>query len=258
MARTKVEQAQRSLTVSKAIRVLRLLAEKGQPMGVTEIARHLEVYPSVASRLVMTLEENKLLRQDPQTLKYALGVGLIELGTAAIAGLEFTALADPVLRQLNEATKETVFLMTPSNGQGIYLKKIESPQRVAIRSEVGTREYLHSSGLGKSILAFWDDDEVNKVIDRYGLPRFTPNTITDPERLRQELAAVRQLGYAIDNEEGEEGIRCIGAPVFDHTRRPIASISISGPSFRTTVAKLIGWSELLLQTTRALSRQLGF
>lgn len=258
MPRRKSPQPQLLLTVNKAISVLKLLARHGREMGVTEIAAALGMNASVASRLATTLEAEGLLRQNPQTLRYHLGFGLLELSTAALDGMELRTLAQPVLEGLNAATGETVFLMVLDRGEGVYVHRIDSPQRVAIQSRIGSREPVHASAVGKALIAYLPEEEVAAILARRGLPRRTPRTITDAEAFMAHLAVVREQGYAIDDEEGEQGIRCIGAPLLDHGGHPVASVSISGPAFRTPVEKLVSWSPLLLEGTREISRQLGY
>lgn len=257
MARPKNRVAPQSQTVDRAITILKLIAERGREMSVTEIARELDVYPSVVSRLVITLEHHMLLRQNPVTRRYFLGFGLVHLGTTVLKSIELTQVARPYLKRLNEHTNETIFMMVLDQYKGVYVDKVPSPQAVTIQSDVGNPETLHNSAVGKAILAFLPDYERDMIIERAGLPRLTSNTITDPRRLLEELAYIRACGFAIDDEEGEEGIRCIGAPILNHVNFPVASISIAAPKFRTPLKKLEGWKDALLDAARAISQELG-
>lgn len=258
MARPKSEKPHYLMTVDRAIKLLYVLADHRREMGVTEIAKELDVYPSVVSRLLATLQRHNLARQNPTTLKYQLGLGILQLSVAMSDSLDLNAAALPTLGWLNEITQETVFLMVQDHGEGIYIQRKDSPQRVAIQSQVGAREPLHASSVGKALLAHLPEDEVERILTERPLIKRTPNTITDVEAFRVHLETIRQQGYAIDDEEGEIGIRCIGAPVFDYTGFPVAAVSISGPSFRTPVEKLIEWSPLLLAGTAEISRRLGY
>lgn len=258
MPRRKTRLGPQAQTVDRAIRILKIIAENKGEMGVNQIAEALGVFPSVASRLITTLEYHNLLRQNPQTLKYSLGLGLVELSTVALAGIELHEVSRPVLEELNEKTGETVFLMVLDRGEGVYIHRIDSRQRIAIRSEVGRREPAHASAVGKALLAYLPEPEVEEIARRVGLPKMTENTITDLDALKAHLAEVRARGFAIDDEEGEIGIRCIGAPIFDHRGQPVASISISTPAFRVSREQLLGWSDLLVEGARRISRHLGY
>ena len=227
-------------------------------MGVTEIASALDVYPSVISRLLATLKKDRLVRQNPLTLKYQLGSGILELSAAVIDSMDLASIARPALEELNRITNETVLLMVVEGSHGVYLQRVDSPHGVAIRSRVGGREPLHASSVGKALLAHLPEEQVDRILAERGLPPRTPNTITDPIVFREHLAEIRQKGYAIDDEEGEIGIRCIGAPVFNHLRQPVAAVSIAAPAYRTPVEKLIGWSHVLLEKTAEISEQLGY
>ncbi len=258
MPRRKTRVEPQSQTVDRALSILKMIAAENEEMSVTEIANRLEIYPSVVSRLITTLEYHNLLRQNPHTRRYWLGLGLVELGSKALDSIDLVEVAKPMLQHLSDETAETVFLMILDRDAGVYVAKMSSPKPIAIQSEVGHREPLHSSAVGKSLVAFLPEDERNRIVERVGLPKLTPNTITDPEQFHEELANVRAQGYAIDNEEGEVGIRCIGAPIFNHNHYPIASVSISTPAFRTPLERLLGWRDALLAATQAISHELGY
>ncbi len=258
MPRPSLGKAQTLHTVERAIAVLKTLAQSDREMGVTEIAAALDVYPSVVSRLLATLRKHSLVRQNPQTLKYQLGTGILEFSVAVMDSMDLTAISRPMLEELNRLTSETVFLMVIDGTYGVYLQRIDSPHGVGIRSRVGGREPLHASSVGKALLAHLSDAEVDRILSERGLPERTPNTITDPDVFRKHLAEIRRNGYAIDDEEGEIGVRCIGAPVFNHLGQPVAAVSISGPAFRTPVEKLVGWSQILLDHVAEISQRLGY
>jgi len=258
MPRPRSDNSQTLHTVERAISVLKTLARSGREMGVTEIANALDVYPSVISRLLATLRKDRLVRQNPQTLKYQLGMGILELSAAVIDSIDLTSIARPALGELNRMTSETVFLMVIDGTDGVNLMRIDSPHGVVTKARVGGREPLHTSAVGKALLAHLHVEEVDHILQERGLPPSTPNTITDPAVFREHLKMIRQQGYAIDDEEGEIGVRCIAAPVFNYLEEPVAAISISAPAFRTPVEKLISWSPLLLEKAAEISQQLGY
>ncbi len=178
-------------TVDKALSVLEFLS--GQPQGRrgSEIARALGFHPATTHRLLSTLEARGYVRKDPVTKCYTLGLKCLELGGAVLASIELPSIARPYLEALQAETGETVHLMINDRGQGIYLTKIESEHRVRMASQLGRRSYLHCTAVGKAMLAFMDEKEVDAIIEEHGLPRFTPNTITDKEILKKELLTIR-------------------------------------------------------------------
>lgn len=258
MPRPSTGKVQTLHTVERAIAVLSTLAQNSREMGVTEIAATLNVYPSVVSRLLATLKKHRLVRQNPQTLKYLLGTGILELSVAVMDSIDLTMVSRPALEELGRLTNETVCLVVIDGAHGVCLQRVDSPHGVGIRSRVGWREPLHACAVGKALLAYLPDNDVDRIIADFGLPPRTPNTIVDPDAFREHLKEVRLRGYAVDDEEAEIGIRCIGAPVFNHMGQPVAAVGISGPAFRTPVEKLIGWSGILLDNAAEISQKLGY
>lgn len=245
-------------TVDRAIQVLRTLLEHRTEMGVTEIARELGLYPSTVSRILATLADHSFVSKSPTSSKYYLGLGILEFGSAVLERMELREIARPVLEELAAMSRETIFLMVMDRGEGVYIDRIDSPQTVAIQSMVGRREPVHCSGVGKAMLAHLDESEVDWVIREKGLPRRTPQTITDPEILKAHLAQIRRRGFALDNEEGETGIRCVAAPIFDHRGRPVAAASIAAPSYRCSLEQLEMWAPRVMEGTASISRHLGY
>jgi DNA-binding IclR family transcriptional regulator len=243
-------------TVEKALRVLFHLGAARRELALGEVARAVGLHPSTTYRLLSVLARHRLVQGGALRGHYGLGLGLVELGHLALDTLELRAKARPVLLDLMEATRETVHLMMLDGQTGIYVDRVESPQRVRVASSVGHREYLHASAVGKAILAHLPADRFAQVVAR-GLPRMTPHTITDPARLRWHLRAVARRGFAIDNEEGEAGIRCVGAPIFDHRGEVIASVSVTGPAYRLPLGRLAAWGPRVRRAAATISARLG-
>ena len=148
--------------------------------------------------------------------------------------------------------------MILNDSMGVYIDSLESPQRTRVVSSIGTRDDLHFSAVGKTILAYLSDKEIEKIVRAKGLKRMTPKTITNVYSLKEELKIIRDRGYSIDDEEGEVGTRCIGAPIFSHNGKLVASVSIAAPCHRLTKEKLDTFLTLLLQTTSKISVELGY
>lgn len=218
--------------LEKTFRILDLFDEKGKGLTITEINDTLGFNKTSTFRIVKNLEDADFIEKDPDTQKYKLGVKLSYLGSLAEPHTKLVKIARPFLRQLNQGCDETVHLAVLHQGEALYLDKIEGRKVIQVISRVGTKLPSHCSGVGKTLLAALPEEDLERIIRRKGLPRFTPHTITDPGALRLELARVRRQGYAIDNEEIEEGLKCVAAPVLDAGGRVVAAISISTPKER--------------------------
>ena len=176
--------------------------------------------------------------------------------------LDFRKVAEPILRDLAEKTKQTAHMVILDRNEVVYIEKIETQQQAGglkMASRVGSRNPVHSSAVGKVLLSYSSDEVVEDSLKEAGLPRRTANTITDPDVFREHLKLVRKQGYAMDDEENEKGIRCLGAPIFDGSGRPVAAISVSGSVFQMT--KKFVQDVVKKEVTAAaaeISRRLGF
>jgi IclR family acetate operon transcriptional repressor len=159
---------------------------------------------------------------------FVIGASVLWLAARRLEQLELRSVGRPLLAELRDRTGETVHLGVLEAGQVVYVEKLESPGPLRMASMVGRIVPAHSTALGKAMLAYLPREQVERIVERHGLVRRTPNTITDPARLFQELAAIRARGYSIDNVENEEGIRCVGAAIFDHRGRVAGAVSVSG------------------------------
>ena len=245
-------------SVTHALDILDYLASSRGEAGVTEVARSLGVHKSTASRLLATLNARGYVSRDPQSGKYTLGMHLIELSRVKLDQIDLRQLARPYLEDLVYSTGETAHLAILDHGKVVYIDKVDTPQTLGMRSSVGYRIAAHCTALGKALLAELPADELDTVLEPGKMARFTSNTVTDPETLRLHLICVRERGYAIDDEEHEEGIRCIAAAVRDHAARVAAAISVSGPTFRITREKADAIGKMVSDAARRLSEASGF
>jgi DNA-binding IclR family transcriptional regulator len=207
---------------------------------------------------MMVLEGHRLVEKHPDSGRYRLGLRLFELGSKAISVLDLREQAHPFLSQVMSETQETVHLCVLDQDEMLYVEKLEPQRSVRLASRVGRRAPAYCTSVGKAILAELADAEVNAIVRRSGLKRITPHTITTAAGLKTELKGIRELGYAIDNEENEEGVRCVGVAVRDHSRRPVAAISVSGPAFRLGRGNIGRIARSLRQAAEALSSELGY
>lgn len=239
-------------SLARGLKILDLLAEAGDGLSVTELAEALGVDKASASRLVSTLAQYGYVEKDPATRRCHLGPQVVGLSRRVLARLPLREAGRPFLRQLMERTGECAHLAVPAQGKALYVDQVESPATLRVNAQVGTMNPLHCTALGKVLLAFGD------LPLPAPLEAFTPRTITEPETLRRHLEEVRRLGYAVDDEEFDPGVRCIAAPVFDFEGRLAGSMGISGPSTRLTPERLPALTAIVVEIGRALSERMTF
>lgn len=216
-------------SVDRAFGILEAMADAGGEVGLSELAGDLRLPVPTLHRLLKTLMANGYVRQSPSR-KYALGPRLVRLGESAnrLTGVWVR----PVLASLVEATGETANMATLDGDRMVYVAQVPSPHSMRMFTEVGRRVYLHSTGVGKAVMAQMPETRVRRMIERTGLPAQTERSVTGIDSLLAELADVRTRGYAVDDGEQELGVRCYAVAVPD-AHVPTA-ISISGPAVRLT------------------------
>jgi IclR family KDG regulon transcriptional repressor len=244
-------------SVYRAVKILDFLSSQSEK-SVTEISKSLNFPKSSVHEIISTLLEEGILGKDSDRNRYSLGLKLFELGKQAQANLEISKVAIPSLRGLHEQLDETVHLTLLDGKEVLYIECFESTKRLRTYSVIGVRAPLHCTAVGKAILAYLDEGEVEEVIQSMGLPRFTDNTITDREALKREIRKIKGCGFATDNMEHEEGVCCVGAPIRNHTGKVVASISVSGPSQRMTSSRLEEFAPLVMDRAAEISRRLGY
>ena len=250
----------RLTSVAKAIRLLQAFTAETPELGISDLAKRLGLAKSTVHRLASTLIEARLLEQNAQTVKYRLGLAIFELGALVASQMDVSAQSVPYLERLMEKTGETVHLAILDKNEVLYINKIEkidSLRTIRMYSRVGRRGPVYCTGIGKALLAFQPAHKIEEIIAA-GLTAHTEHTITDPDTLRRHLSDIRARGYAVDNEEIEIGLRCIAAPIRDHSGNVIASISVAGPSQRLPKDRLISFAPDVIGTADTISRQLGF
>jgi DNA-binding IclR family transcriptional regulator len=190
--------------------------------------------------------------------RYRLGWRLVTLSETLLATTELRKEAHPVMEELAAQYQETIHLAVLDDTQAVYVDKLEGRQAVRVElTSLGARLYAHCSALGKVLLAYSSEDEVKRIIRIAGLPRFTPNTITDEEELLQALAKIRKQGYAYDLEEILPDLCCVGAPIYNHGGEVIAAISMSIPAFRFRRSQA-EYREAVMRAAKTISKSLGY
>jgi DNA-binding IclR family transcriptional regulator len=245
-------------SVDRALQILEFLRKNPRGLGVTEISISLQVAKSTAHRLLMSLEEHGYVQKFGRESTYRLGLKFIEMNYTVTKNLNVLEIARPFIESLSKETGEIVHLVTLEGQEIIYIDKVENSSTIRIYSQIGRRGPLHCTAVGKSILAFLDEREANQLMDKIELTGFTDHTLTTREALATELATIKKDAYSYDNQEHEMGIRCVGAPIFEHNGRPQYALSVTGPLDRMSDEILQHHIPLLKETAKKISRSLGY
>lgn len=245
--------------VKSVFRTMKILEFLGGNPGtnVTDISKTLGFPKSTTHEILATLEQGNILSKD-QHNRYHLGIKLFELGSLAQPNLELRRLAYPFLQELNVTFDETVHLTILDRYEVLYVDTLESTKSLRPHAILGVRAPLYCTGVGKAILAFLPSDEIEQYLTTHELRQRTEHTILDKDVLREELKTTLHRGYSIDNMETEEWLRCVGAPIRNHTGKVFASISLSGPSQRVTREKVPEIAREVMRQANNISRQLGY
>jgi len=220
--------------VSHALDLLEQFHDDVDELGVTELSKRLKLHKNNVFRLLATLESRGYIEQNRVTENYRLGLKTLELGQTFIKQMGLLRQSRPVLEALVRECNETTYVAILKEFHIIYLDVVETDLTVRVVPRVGARLPAYCTAAGKIQIAFMTDEELENYLPAKELKRFTPNTIIDRDELKRHLEKVAEHGYAIDNEELDIGVRCVGAPIRDYTRRIIGAVSISGPSMRFT------------------------
>ena len=242
-------------SVDRALTILEQLARGGES-GVTEIAAQLGVHKSTAFRLVATLEAHRLVEQTEERGKYRLGVGILRLAGATTARLDLVQEARPLCRELAAATGETVNLAVLSESSALYLDQVAGSSALQPHNWVGQHIPLHATSNGKVLLGGLDRTTLDGLLGR--LASYTPATITTKARLREELDLVREQGWALATDELEVGLTAAAAPIHNAHGDVIASMSVSGPTFRLDPERLDEVVALVVEAAAEVSHRLGW
>jgi len=243
--------------LQRGLKLLGLFAGPDTSYSATQLAKLSGLPASTLHRFLRNLQSAEFLSSD-ESGNYHLGMACVSLGQAAIGQLDVRRLSLPHLQELNHRTRETVHLTVRLGLSAVYVEKLDSPEPLRIHSRIGAAVPLYCSAVGKVLLAYLPEAERTKVLDQLEIRRFTANTVGNLQELQTELQKVRRSGYACDLEEHEVHIRCIAAPIWDHAGSVNASLSITGPAFRMSLARLRQLAPLMQQVGLKISRELGY
>ncbi len=237
----------------RAVDILDLISSSKEGINVTEIAAQLKLHKSTAYRLLSTLEYKNYVKKD-KNKRYKVGKRVIEMGHQALNNIDLRKEMRPFLQELGEATKETVHLGIIDDYKVFYIDKVETSHTIRMYSSIGKGGPLYCTGIGKVLLAFSEKEYIDQFLKQLKFVKYTKNTIINRKELKEELAEIKKRGYAVDNMEHEDNIRCVAAPIFDYRGELIAAVSISAPAQRMTMERTAELSQLLVDYTQRMSK----
>ena len=240
----------------KALAILDCFSADRPELGVSEIARELGMPTSTVGRLLVTLHSSGILSQDHSTQRYRIGSKVLSWGAVFMNGLDMRAKARPLLEELHHLTQETVNFYALDGLERVCVDCIESPQRVRVIVHIGERMPLYAGSAGKAILAYVSSALLERILEK-PLERMTDNTITNPDRLLEELASIRHHGYAVSHAERFADALGLAAPVFDATGNVAASLNVAGPVVRFGDAEVARYAPTVIQLANQVSQSLG-
>lgn len=244
-------------SVIRAMKILELLAQSQRGLTLSEISRRLGLPKSSTHVLLKTLEGIGYLKNSSLTGKFCFGLKMVSLSKTALENLDLREHARPFLYDLMARSGLTVHLAILEGAEAVIIEKVEAPGMLRLATWVGRRLDANSSGVGKALLAFAGEESSGQRFIGHPMARNNRNTISSPERLARELNKIRQLGYAFEDEEGEIGFRCVGAPICDSGDRAVAAISIAGTTAQISDERLSSLASMVKTTAKQISAQLG-
>jgi len=244
-------------TLERAEKILNCFSLDKPLWGLSELSQRIGIPKPSVYRICEALVEIGFLRKNSDKT-YSLGFRLLELGSIVLSTLEIRKVAMEEIEKLQNLTGESVHLGILDGTEVVSIEALESSHSLRTRVYIGKRASLYCTAVGKALLAFLPKEQREEIIEKLDLKPHTKNTITNKDKLLIELEETRQRGYAVDNMEDEDGVKCVGAPILNSKGVAIASISISGPSMRITDEKIEGYSEIVKEAARNISRKLGY
>lgn len=242
--------------LDRALRLLINLAGADQAT-LTELTMQTGMAPSTAHRLLMTMQAHGIVAFDQAGQNWMIGVEAFRIGRSFLRRTRVVEAGREVMRELMEATGETANMAIADDGEVVFISQIESQEAIRAFFTAGARGPMHASGIGKTLLAELPREDVERILQKKGLPSFTPNTITTPDALFADLERSRKRGWSIDDEERNVGMRCLAAPIYNEFGEAVAGISISGPTVRMSNEKLGELGPFVKRAADKVTRSIG-
>ncbi len=245
-------------SVMKAFLIMEELDKVGE-LSIGDLSERLLMDKATVHRLINTIKDSGYVNQNLDSKKYSNSLKLLAMGNRVMEKSGVKHIARPYVEELAEKTGETINLGVRVGNKIIYIDKLESSSTIKVGLGIGTSVPSYCSGLGKAILAFTLEDELQEILDSISFEKYTDGSITDIVMLKEEFKKIRERGYSIDDEEYVIGLICIAAPIFDYHGNPVAAISVSSPKYRYDANKhLTFYSSLVTEAAQKISRQLGY
>ncbi|MDD3840743.1 MAG: IclR family transcriptional regulator [Clostridia bacterium] len=245
-------------SVDRALSILELLSDYNEGLRITDISEKVGLHKSTVYRLLSTLIYKDFVVQDIETNKYKTTLKLFELGSKKIKNTDLVSVSKAYTKKLMECVNEVVHLVVREGNHIVYIDKVEADNTIRMASTIGKRNPMYCTAVGKAILAYLPEQEVQEIWNNSKIEKRTQYTITDFKVLRMELDSIKQRGYAVDNEENEVGVRCVSAPIFNRIGKTDAAISISGPAIRVTEDKVEAIAQEVIKYAHLISKELGY
>jgi IclR family KDG regulon transcriptional repressor len=245
-------------SVERALKILDLFDEHKSELKITEISEKMGLHKSTVHSLLKTLQLYSYIDQNPEDGKYRLGLKLAERGSLIINNMDIRKTARKYLLDLSAKTGQTVHVGILDGREGVYIDKVEGEQSIIRYSRIGRRLPLHSTAIGKVLLAYQQPNEIELLLKDYQYQYQTANTIINESFFRNEIEKVKQQGYAVDDQENEQGVRCAAVPIFNGKGQVLAAISISTLISRVNDQELLIFIDLLKTSCQELSEQMKY
>ena len=245
-------------SVDRALKILELLARYEDGLGLIELSHQANLTKSTGHRLLHTLIENGYVKQNLENGPYQLTFKMFRLGAKTVEKMDILKLSRPYLQKLKDDFGEVIHLVIRDDQEIVYIDKVETDHTIRMYSNIGKRGTLYSTSVGKAILAYQPDDALAELWKTLTLVQKTEYTITAWAEFLEEIKIIRSEGYALDREENELGVKCIGVAILDYTGAPVGAVSVSGPVQRMTEEKMKEIKAEILTIKRQISKELGY
>lgn len=223
---------------------------------MTQIAEQVGIHKSTVHRLLATLEKKRFVQRNPDTGIYQLGIRLLQMAYLTLEQNDLRRVATPFLQNLGVQYQENIHLAVLDDADVVFMYIIESPQRVKLAAAIGQRLPAFATASGKAILAFLPEKVVRQILDR-GMPQLTSHTLVSPIKFLEDIDSIRERGFAISEQEFEEEINAVAAPILDLEGQPIASVAVAGPAYRLTHEQMIEIGPDVVATARQITREIA-
>lgn len=244
-------------SLTRALALIETISQSDRGLTMSELARSVKLAPSTAHRLLNSLLAREFVDFDHESGIWTVGLQAFIVGNAYLINRDVVAVARPIMRRLKEKTGETVNLAVLQNEHVVFVGQVESAEEMRMVVQIGSRGPIHATGVGKALLSALPENEVIALARKIGMPRLTQNTITTITKLKQALRQIREVGFAVDDEEQKVGLRCIAANICNQHGEAIVALSISGPTVRVSKAKVALLAQEVVDAAQTISELIG-